>query len=64
MKPVVGKFQTFEAAEAATREFYAGLSPGERLEILFQVRAMADKEGDAPSGRLARVYRITQLRRG
>jgi hypothetical protein len=34
------------------------------LEILFQLRAMAHKESDATSGRLARVYRIAQLKRG
>ncbi len=61
MKPAVSKFRTFEEAEAATREYYRRLSPEERLEILFQLRAMAIEEGDATSGRLARVYRIVEL---
>jgi hypothetical protein len=64
MKPVFAKFRTFREAEAATREYYRRLSPEERLEILFQLRAMAHKESDATSGRLARVYRIAQLKRG
>ncbi|MGA3325377.1 MAG: hypothetical protein ABSF45_12965 [Terriglobia bacterium] len=64
MKPVVAKFRTFREAEAATRDYYRRLSPAERLEILFQLRAMAPKESDATSGGLARVYRIAQLQRG
>jgi hypothetical protein len=63
MKPVVAKFRTFEEAEAATRDYYRRLSPEERLEILFQLRAMAHKENDAASGKLARVYRIVELPR-
>ena len=64
MKPVFVKFRTFRKAEAATRDYYLRLSPAKRLEILFQLRAMAHKESDATSGRLARVYRIAQLKRG
>jgi hypothetical protein len=64
MDPVVAKFRTFREAEAATRDYYRRLSSAERLEILFQLRALAHKEGDAASGRLAHVYRIAQLKRG
>jgi hypothetical protein len=63
MQAVVAKFRTFREAEAATRDYYRRLSPVERLEILFQLRAMAHKGSDASSGRLARVYRIAQLPR-
>ena len=63
MQRVVAKFRTFREAEAATRDHYRRLSPEERLEILFQLRAMAHKETDAPSGGLARVYRIVELPR-
>ena len=63
MKPVVEKFRTFEEAERASREYYRRLSPEERLEILFQLRAMALNENDAASGRLARIYRIVELPR-
>jgi hypothetical protein len=64
MDHIVAKFRTFREAEAATRDYYRRLSSAERLEILFQLRAMTKKEGDAASGRLARVYRIAQLKRG
>ena len=64
MKLVVNKFRTFREADSATREYYLRLSPAERLEILFQLRAMAHKESNGTPGRLARVYRIAQLKRG
>ena len=79
MEAIVAKFRTFREAEEATREYYRRLSPAERLEILFQLRTIAHKEvahkdvthkdvthkeDDAASGRLARVYRIAQLKRG
>ena len=64
MEPAVAKFRTHREAEEATREFYRRLSPVERLEILFSLRALAPKEHDAASERLARVYRIAQLKRG
>ena len=64
MDPVLAKFRTFREADEATRDYYRRLTPAERLEILFQLRAMALKEGDAASEGLARVYRIAQLKRG
>ncbi len=63
MQRVVAKFRTFGEAEEATREYYRRLSPAERLEILFQLRALAQKDGNAASERLARVYRIAELPR-
>jgi len=64
MEPVVAKFRSFRQAEAASRAYYQRLSPAERVEILFQLRAMAHKDSDATYGRMARVYRIAQLKRG
>jgi hypothetical protein len=63
MEPVVAKFRTHREAEEATLEYYRRLSPAERLEILFQLRASVHKEDDAASEGLARVYRIAQLKR-
>jgi hypothetical protein len=64
MRPAIAKFRTHQEAEAATLAYYRRLSPAERLEILFMLRALARKEDDAASQRLARVYRIAQLQRG
>lgn len=64
MEPVVSKFRTYREAEEATLEYYRRLSPTERLEVLFQLRAFNAKENDAPSERLVLVYRIAQLERG
>lgn len=61
MERVVRKFRTFREAEEADAEYYRRLSPAQRLEILFELRAMVQKEDDADSGRLARVYRIIKL---
>ncbi len=63
MQPVVAKYRTYQEAEAATLAYYRRLLPAQRVEILFQLRALAHKEDDAPSERLARVYRIAQLQR-
>jgi hypothetical protein len=63
MQPAIAKFRTHQEAEAATLAYYRRLSPVERLEILFRLRALARKEDDVSSERLARVYRIAQLPR-
>jgi len=63
MEPVIAKFRTYQEAEAVTLAYYRRLSPAERLEVLFQLRALAHKDDDASSERLARVYRIAQLQR-
>jgi len=61
MQDRVAKFRSFEEGEKANLEYYRRLSPAERLEILFQLRAAAHKEDDATPRRLARVYRIVKL---
>ncbi len=64
MQRVVAKFRTHQEAEEGTLAYYRSLSPEERLEILFQLRAIHHKDDDAASEGMARVYRITQLKRG
>jgi hypothetical protein len=61
MDLVVAKFRNFREAEEATRPYYRRLSATEWLEILFKLRDLAHKEGDAASQGLARVYRIKRL---
>jgi hypothetical protein len=64
MEPTVAKFRTHREAEEATREYYRSLTPAQRLEILFELRARALKEDDAASEGMAPVYRIAKLKRG
>jgi len=61
MKPVLSKFRTFREAEEATLAYDQSPSSKERVEILF---SFPHKEDDATSGRLARVDRIAELKRG
>ena len=55
-------FRSFEEAESAEREYYASLTPQERIEIVNQLRAQ--RHPDADQQRLQRVYRITTLGEG
>lgn len=52
-------FRSFAASEKADREYYRSLTPGQRLEILFQL--MEQGQGDESSKGFERVYRITKL---
>ena len=54
-------FGSFEDAETADDQFYAGLTPEERLEILLElVERHRSARGEA-SSRLERVHRIVEL---
>lgn len=55
MPKTVRKFQSFEEAEKADREFYRKLSGKERLAILVELTK------HEPEQRLERVCRITKL---
>jgi hypothetical protein len=57
VRNAVRKFKGFAESDKADREFYAKLSPTERLNILLQLNA------HEPERRLERVYRITKLPR-
>jgi hypothetical protein len=56
---VVRKFDTFEEAEAAEREYYRGLTPDERIAIMLDL--IFPEGTDAASARLERVCRIIKL---
>ncbi len=54
-------FHSFEAADRADDEYYAGLAPQECLEILLDlVAAYRESTGEA-STRLERVCRVVEL---
>lgn len=53
--------RSFEEADRSDREYYRGLSPIERLEILMELnRRWPVSENADPSQGLARVYRIVK----
>ncbi len=71
MKRVVQIYESFEGAEQAERDYYMGLTPEERLDILFELRARHEatfgpKETSTEAGserRHARVCRVAQRSR-
>jgi len=61
MERVVQMFSSFEEADAADDQFYADLTPEERLDILLElVERQRSTLGEAAS-RLERVHRIAEL---
>lgn len=54
-------FHGFEAADRADDEYYAGLAPQERLEILLDLIATYRESTGEASARLERVCRVTEL---
>ncbi|HYZ84320.1 MAG TPA: hypothetical protein VE621_07950 [Bryobacteraceae bacterium] len=59
MDRVVHKFTSFEEAEKADREFYASLTPNQRIEILLELMARYRGEGEAAE-RLERVATVVR----
>jgi hypothetical protein len=56
-------FSSFEDAERADDEYYASLTPAERLDVLLGlISAYREAQGEAAT-RLERVYRVTHLSR-
>ncbi|NOT02949.1 MAG: hypothetical protein HOP29_20315 [Phycisphaerales bacterium] len=60
MNKTVRKFSSHAEADAADREYYRGLTPRERLEVLLALVDQQLKEYDEASRRLQRVYRIVE----
>ena len=64
MERVVQVFSSFEAAETADDQFYADLTPEDRLDILLElIERHRSALGEAAS-RLERVCRIVDLSQG
>jgi hypothetical protein len=54
-------FSSFDDAGRADVEYYAALTPDERLAILLEIIANHREATGETSERLERVYRVTQL---
>ena len=61
MERVVHIFHSFQEADEADAQFYANLSPEERLKITIELRDR--RHPDAAEQGLTRVCRITKLER-
>ena len=64
MDSTIQRFDSLSEADEAEAEYYARLTPEQRLEILFELIAMHTDSIDEDSQRLERVYRVTELERG
>jgi len=60
---VIQRFSGFAEAERADREYYAKMTPQERLRILDEIITRGREPGYDPKQRLARVYRIVKFPR-
>lgn len=64
MEKVARKFNSHEDAESADDEFYASLTPKQRMEILFDmIEEWYGRSPDANERRPPRVHRIVELER-
>ncbi len=57
----VKRFSSHEDSKDAEREYYRGLTPAQRLDILLELIDRRRDKSDASSERLERVYRIVKL---
>ena len=61
--PVVRKFSSFAEADAYEDEYYASLTPQERLDILLELNSMLwDPNADDATTGLKRIYRIVEFK--
>jgi len=61
VEKIVQVFHSFEEAGKAEREYYARLTPQERIEIITKLRQQHDPDADQHG--FARVYRVAKLER-
>lgn len=61
MEKVLKVFSSFEEAEEADDEYYALLSPQERVDLLLDLLAAYRESLGEAGQRLKRVYRIVEL---
>ena len=63
MQKAIHVFRSFEDADRADEEYYASLTPPQRLDILLQLIAAYQESAGETASRFERVYRLTQLSR-
>ena len=63
MQKTLQLFHSFDEAERADDEYYASLTPQQRLDILLDLIAAHRESAGETATRLERVYRLTQLSR-
>ncbi len=63
MDKVIQVFHSFADAERADEEYYAKLSPQERVDVLLDMVARYRESFGEAGERLERVYRVAQLSR-
>jgi len=61
MQRDVSVFASFREAEEADRQFYASLTPQQRLDILLDLMAAHRESLDEAPQRFERVYRVVEL---
>ena len=63
MKKVLQVFHNFEDADRADDEYYASLTPQQRVDILLSLIAAYRESAGETASRFERVCRLTQLSR-
>ena len=63
MDSQIQRFDSLAQADEAEADYYAGLTPTERLEILFELIATYQENNGEDSQGFERVYRVVELER-
>ena len=61
MEKVVKLFSSFEEADQADSEYYASLTPQQRVDLLLDLIAAHRESLGETASRFARVYRVVEL---
>ena len=63
MDLTIRRFNSLSDADSAEAEYYASLTPEERLNILFELIEMHRRSQDEDSEGFERIYRVDELSR-
>lgn len=64
MKRTIKVFGSFREADEAESDYYASLTPEQRVELLLELVARYRESLGESAERLERVHRVTELSRG